>query len=293
MIKIRIRKNYPTLNVDTDFEIEQGKFAVLFGKSGVGKTTLLNMLAGIKTPDQGFIQCEDRVWYDSEKKINLSPQERKTGYVFQDYALFPNMTIFQNLHYALGKNGEKSFIREILDITGLHKLEDLYPHQLSGGQKQRAALARAIARRPQVLLLDEPFSSLDLELRYRLQEELSKIVKNFSLTAIMATHDYSDVFNMADMVFLMESGKLQKRGKPSDVFLAEKHNNKIVLDAQIMDIHQDNNLCVLTLLIGLNILKITVTEKERQGLLVGDKITVASETFDPVVLGKIGDPDRN
>jgi molybdate transport system ATP-binding protein len=301
MIEINVKKKFPGLSIEAGLNIEDKMFATLFGNSGAGKTTLLRMLAGIEMPDEGYIRSGNEIWYDSKKKINLSPQLRKTGYVFQDYALFPNMTVLENLVYALPgalyKNREKiaakkeqSFIREILEITGLNTVQNFCPNALSGGQKQRVALARAIARRPSVLLLDEPFSSLDHELRYRLQEELAKIVKNFSLTVLMVTHDYSDIFKMADEVFIMNSGKLTENGKPSEIFLSKKISNKFIFEAQILDIAYDEVLYILTLLIGPNVVKIVATEEESNGLLVGDRIVVASKSFHPVVVGKINAP---
>lgn len=243
MIEINIKKKFSGINIEACFHIENNLFATLFGKSGAGKTTLLRMLAGIEEPDEGYIRSGNEIWYDSQNKINLPPQFRKTGYVFQDYALFPNMTVLGNITYALPvkrkkitSKMEKIFIQEILEITGLTSIQNFPPHSLSGGEKQRVAFARAIARRPSILLLDEPFSSLDMELRFKLQEELVKIVKKFSLTVFMVTHDYSDIFNMADVVFLMDAGKLTGSGKPSDIFEPFvtgkiKINNKVLRDS--------------------------------------------------------------
>ena len=179
MIRIRLKKKLFTadgpLALDVDFECAQGSFVSLFGKSGSGKTTILRMIAGLTEPAEGFIQVEDEIWLDTSKKIHLPPHKRKLGFVFQDYSLFPHMTVRENLEFALGSPQDREMIEELLDIMHLKELEGRKPENLSGGQRQRVALARAVLRRPKIFLLDEPLAALDTSIRLKLQDEILKI----------------------------------------------------------------------------------------------------------------------
>ncbi|MGC9109850.1 MAG: ABC transporter ATP-binding protein [Caldimicrobium sp.] len=192
MIRLNLRKKLRGAREDFDLkvslEIEKGEFLVIFGPSGSGKTTLLRMLAGLETPDEGYLEVEGKVWIDTNRKINLPPQKREIGFVFQDYALFPNMTVFENIAYGMKKKDSKK-IKELLRIAGLEKLSETKPATLSGGQKQRVALLRALAREPRLLLLDEPFSALDPQTAAPLREEIKKLQKQDGITTIMVSHN--------------------------------------------------------------------------------------------------------
>lgn len=180
----------------------------LFGASGSGKSMTLKCLAGIESPDQGFISIGDRVLFDSERKINIRPQQRRTGYLFQSYALFPNMTVRQNIMAGLrtGDRKERNHILEsCIESYQLKGLEERYPHQLSGGQQQRVALARIIASKPDILLLDEPLSALDEELRLSTEEEISKVMDRASGT-IFVSHSRREVFSLCDEVAFASEG---------------------------------------------------------------------------------------
>jgi len=303
MIEVSVKKKFRNVHQDfflnVDFEVKNREFMFLFGESGAGKTTILRMIAGLETPDSGMIRVDSEVWYDSSRKINLTPQKRKTGFVFQDYALFDNMTVRQNIEYAVhGRSGQgksshaglgkdkKEFIASILLATGLEELAFQFPCNLSGGQMQRVAFARAIARRPSVFLLDEPFSSLDLDSRNKMHEELKQNIRDFSLTTILVTHDYSDVFKMADRVILLKKGEIIDTGKPSEIFLAESRENQFVLQAEILEISRNESANIFTLLIGGNVIKISVSESEAKGRSAGETIMVASRTFHPVIVGR-------
>ena len=154
--------------------LKMRELITLFGKSGAGKTTILRILAGLTTPDFGIIKVQDSIWFSSKDKINIPPQKREIGFVFQDYALFPNMSIEENLLFALPKRGDKKHIEELLEIVELQNFRKVKPSMLSGGQQQRVALIRALVRNPKILLLDEPFSALDAYMSQRLKEELLK-----------------------------------------------------------------------------------------------------------------------
>ncbi len=189
------------LNVD----IPTGKLVCIFGKSGAGKTTTLRMLAGLLEPEEGSIRYQEDVWFDSAKKIKTKPQARDIGYMFQDYALFPNMTVEGNIRFGQTEENQEE-VEKLLNMFDLTKLRKQKPLRLSGGQKQRCALARALARKPKLLLLDEPLSSLDAEMRVSLQEEILKAHKHMNVTTIMISHDREEIKKMADYVITVKKG---------------------------------------------------------------------------------------
>ena len=200
-------------------------FIVLFGCSGSGKTTALRCIAGLEKPDAGSIRINDIIYFDSKKKINLPPQKRKIGYMFQENALFPHMNVRQNIEFGLkGLNPmeKKERVNEMLDLVGIEELEFAYPDELSGGQKQKVALARALAPDPEVLLLDEPFSSLDTVVRLKLRKELRTIQKRLGIPVIFITHDPVEAFTMADRMVVFDDGRVQQKGSPEDVFYHPK-----------------------------------------------------------------------
>lgn len=186
-------------------EIYGGDFICLVGHSGSGKTTLLRILSGLLTPDEGVIRVGGKTWFDSTARINLKPQQRSIAYMFQDLALFPNMTVAQNIGYAQRAHNP-THINELLDIFGMKGLATQKPGKLSGGQKQRVALARALASSPQILLLDEPLSSIDQEMREALQSEILKAHEYLNSTSIMVTHDLPEARRMANEIIKIKNG---------------------------------------------------------------------------------------
>lgn len=221
MLKIDIERSMLTSEgkslLKVDLEIAENELICLFGHSGAGKTTLLRILAGLFNPDRGFISFNGQVWYDSAKKINLSPQQRNVGYMFQDYALFPNMTVRKNIEFAQKtKNAEE--VDTLLSHFGLEALQKQYPAKLSGGQKQRVALARALAAKPNLLLLDEPLSALDYEMRLNLQEEILKAHELLNSVTLLVSHDKDEVRKLATSVILLRNGAITAQGKPEEVF---------------------------------------------------------------------------
>ena len=186
-------------------EISGGDFICLVGHSGSGKTTLLRILSGLLTPDEGVIRVGGTTWFDSTARINLKPQQRSIAYMFQDLALFPNMTVAQNIGYAQRAHNP-THINELLDIFGMKGLATQKPGKLSGGQKQRVALARALASSPQILLLDEPLSSIDQEMREALQSEILKAHEYLNSTSIMVTHDLPEARPMANEIIKIKNG---------------------------------------------------------------------------------------
>jgi molybdate transport system ATP-binding protein len=204
-------------NLEVRSEVQDNELLCLFGHSGAGKTTLLRILAGLTKPDKGRIVFNDTVWFDSEKKINLPPQERNVGYMFQDYALFPNMTVEKNISFGQ-KEKNKEEVDKLLELFDLEILKNQHPSKLSGGQKQRVALARALASKPNVLLLDEPLSALDFDMRLALQHEIRKAHELLNTVTIMVSHDLPEVFHLASTVIVLKNGTVINEGKPADVF---------------------------------------------------------------------------
>ena len=198
-------------------EIPSQELLCIFGHSGAGKTTLLRMIAGLTKPHAGTIKVDDEVWFDSHRRINFLPQRRNVGFVFQDYALFPNMSIGQHLRFAQ-KHPNKAEVDELLCLFDLQQLSDRKPHQLSGGQKQRVALARALAYKPSILLLDEPLSALDYEMRLELRSEIIKSHLHLGSTTLMVSHDIPEINELATQVMVLKGGKMVKLDTPNEVF---------------------------------------------------------------------------
>jgi len=204
-------------NLDVCTEIKGNELLCLFGHSGAGKTTLLRILAGLTKPDKGRIVFNHTVWFDSEKKINIPPQERNVGYMFQDYALFPNMTVEKNISFAQ-KVKDSVEVNALMVLFDIEALKHQHPGKLSGGQKQRVALARALAAKPGLLLLDEPLSALDWDMRTSLQQEIRKAHELMNSVTLLVSHDIPEVLELASSVIVLKNGTVVKNGKPDEVF---------------------------------------------------------------------------
>ncbi|AFV23749.1 molybdate ABC transporter, ATP-binding protein [Methanolobus psychrophilus R15] len=210
----------PVFMLDAKFEAGN-ELVVLFGRSGSGKTTALQCISGLLEPNGGKIIVNDKVYFDCHKRIDLPVQQRSLGYVFQNYALFPHMDVKKNIAYGLkGYNEEEKGRRvgEMLRLLHIEGLKDNYPSQLSGGQKQRVALARALAPKPEILLLDEPFSALDAVVRMKLREMIRRIQKELGIPILFITHNPVEAFTMADRMVIFHNGRVQQTGTPEEVF---------------------------------------------------------------------------
>ncbi|HEC1542193.1 TPA: ATP-binding cassette domain-containing protein [Campylobacter upsaliensis] len=278
------------IKLDLDIMLNQGEISAIFGESGAGKTTLLRILAGLITPQKGFIRVGDEIWLDLKRGINLSPQKRSLGFVFQDYALFPNMSVRENLAYAT-QNQRK--IDELLELIGLKELANSRPKELSGGQAQRVALARALAKEPKILLLDEPLSALDFKMRSHLQEELLKILKHFKTTALLVSHDLAEIYRLSARVLQLSGGKIIKDLPTKQFFTHHNLSAKLRLNAILLEINRSDILVVLTLLLGQDIVKITLSEeefiKEYSEIKIGDTLMLSIKAFNPLIIGKLSD----
>ena len=197
-----------------NLSINEGEIFTILGKSGSGKTTFLRMIAGLETPDGGEIKIDENIVFS--KNINLQPKDRKVAVVFQNYALLPHLTIASNIMF--GSNATSEDLEEILEKTKLKGQENKFPHELSGGQQQRVALARAIINKPKILLLDEPLSNVDTELRAHLRSELKEMIKTFNITALFITHDKEDAFYLSDRIGIMHMGKILQTGTAKHIY---------------------------------------------------------------------------
>lgn len=205
MIEISIGKSLKVYSgkklLQVNHRFEQGSITKIFGPSGSGKTTLLKIIAGLTRPEQGHIVAEDIIWLDTDKGINLSPQKRMPGFVFQDYALFPNMTVLQHLQYATADTG---WIERLLKLGKLETLTDHKPEYLSGGQQQRLAILRALAIKPKLILMDEPFSALDPDMKTELIAGLKTIFAQLKATVLIVSHNLAELDGLVDAELLIK-----------------------------------------------------------------------------------------
>ena len=281
MINIKIQKplfgSNGQMNLDIDLQIQKGDFIALSGLSGSGKTTLLRIIAGLETAN-GKIKIEDDIWLDD--KYSLPPQKRDIGFVFQDYALFPNYTVLENLLYV---NKDINLANHLLNLTELNELKDRYPQTLSGGQKQRVSLCRAMMNRPKILLMDEPLSALDTNMRTKLQNEILTLHKEFETTTIMVSHDPSEIYRLANRVVVLNEGKIINDGLPKDVLLKTSGSAKFSFEGELLDILKVDVIHVAIISIGQQLVEVVIGNDEIKNLKVGDKIRVSTKAFTPVV----------
>jgi molybdate transport system ATP-binding protein len=211
----------PTISGLLRLPADAPEVTVLFGPSGSGKTTVLRCLAGLERPDRGFIRFADQTWFDAEAGICVPPQRRGIGYLFQDQALFPHLTVWGNIAYGLSglpAAQRRHRVGEAVVLLGLHELEGRFPSQLSGGEQQRVALARALAVRPRLLLLDEPLSALDAPTREPLRCELRRLLAGLGVPALVVTHDRVEALALGDEVVIMHQGAMRQTGSVEEVF---------------------------------------------------------------------------
>lgn len=288
MIDLELHKILKTadgnLPLVVKFKINAGEFITIEGHSGAGKTTLLRLIAGLLEPEKGKITVDENEWLDTKKKIFLPPQKRNVGFVFQDYSLFPNMTVHENIKYAISSRRDKSNMDEIIEIMELEKLKDRYPTTLSGGQKQRAALARAIVRKPKILLLDEPLSALDTEMRLKLQDYILKVHRLLNLTTILVSHDISEIFKMSNRVIRINKGRIVNDGIAHEVYSERYISGKFRFTGEVLKIEVSDVVFIVSVLVGNNIIKVVSTKEEAEKLRTGDKVMIVSKAFNPLII---------
>ncbi|MBZ7945005.1 sulfate/molybdate ABC transporter ATP-binding protein [Campylobacter sp. RM10532] len=288
MLKLDLKHQINSKEFEFKSQINQGEITAIFGESGAGKTTLLKIIAGLIKPNCGYLEVDNEIWFDSKKNINLSIQKRKIGFMFQDYALFPNMNVKENLSYA---NKNETKINEFLELMNLKELAKAYPKELSGGQAQRVALARALIREPKILLLDEPLSALDFKMRMNLQDELVKILHHFKITTLLVSHDIAEIYKLSHKIIEIQNGKIIKNLIKNEFFTQANLSAKLRLNATLLEIKKSDILIIFTLLLNQDIVKITLSEeeflKDYQDVKIGDTLLLSIKAFNPIIVGKI------
>jgi len=288
MISINVTKTLNTadgvLNAEFSIEIRNGEFLTLFGPSGAGKTTLMRMISGLETPDSGVIEVDGEVWFDKSKKINLPPQKRSIGFVFQDYALFPTMSVRENLLFAAETEEQKQGVDELIAMVELENLANRLPSTLSGGQKQRVALARALVRRPKILLLDEPLSALDPSMRQKLQDELALIHSRLGVTTLLVSHDIAETVKLSDRLASVVSGCIEKLCSPMEFFSPQTLSGKLQLIGEVLKMEEDFPVTVVTLLVGSSVVRTVLSSEEANSLSIGSHAIISTKAFNPIVI---------
>lgn len=252
LLKVNIHKKLKEFDLDVEFDLKEGCLGIL-GPSGCGKSMTLKSVAGIETPDEGVVSLtidDETVYFDSDKKINLKPQKRNVGYLFQNYALFPNMTVEENVACGLLSKGyDEKTVSDMIKRFHLDGLEKRYPRQLSGGQQQRVALARILAYSPDVILLDEPFSAMDTFLKEQLRIELANLLDGFDGLSILVTHDRDEAFQFCDELVILDEGKIIAKGRTHEIFenpkkvqVARLTGCKNISEIEVIDDHHLKSL---------------------------------------------------
>lgn len=287
MIELKLQKSLRSgdqeMLLNLDISIKQGEFVTFYGESGSGKTSTLRLISGLMDADRGSIYVDGECWWDKDAKINLKPAKRRIGYVFQDYALFPNMTAYENLEFALPKHQDKSIIDELIEIMDVKDFLNLKPDMLSGGQKQRVALARALVSKPKILLLDEPLSALDNIMRLKLQDYLIKIHQRYHLTTILVSHDVGEIIKLSQKVFEFQKGKIIRSGNPKEIFTHNKNSAKFQFTGEVIEIFHEKVIGIISVLVGQDIVKVVCDLSELKDFKVGDKVMVGSKAFNPII----------
>lgn len=293
-LQVRVRRTLASedggFQLDVAFAVEKG-ITILFGASGAGKTTVLDCIAGLAHPDQGRISAGARVLFDSEEGINLAATERKIGYVFQDLALFPHLTVEANVAYGLSgikAEDRKQRVAGALESLGISELRARRPAELSGGERQRVALARALVTEPTVLLLDEPLAALDMPVRMKIAEDLRRSIQALPIPVLYVTHSRDEVFMLGERMLMLERGKIIAEGTPHQVMSAPRSETvaqlagfENVFDAQVTSIHEERGTMMCRVGGGeveleTPLVRADVGSKLRVGISAGDVLLATS-----------------
>lgn len=272
-VKKKLHGNTKGMWLDVSLHVKPQTFLALSGKSGSGKTTLLRILAGLES-SESTIKVGNTIWQD--KKTFLPPQKRNIGFVFQNYALFPNMSVEENLLYILN---DKKRADTLLSMTELLAFKKRVPTSLSGGQKQRVALCRAMMKNPKILLLDEPLSALDPTMRLALQDELLSIHKEFQTTTIMVSHDPSEIYKLADEMIVLDNGKLINKGDPKSLLLKTKGSQKFSFQGEVLEIKKVDTVFIAIVAVGQQITQVVLAKSQLNDLKVGDTVHINAKAF--------------
>ena len=235
------KKSLKYFDLDVSFSCPAGKTVVMIGPSGGGKTTVIRMLAGLETPDEWILRFGNEIWFDSERRVNVKPQKRRLGYVFQDYNLFPHLNLYDNAAFAAV---DKKEVDSLFELFGISHLKKRKPHMVSGGERQRCAICQALARHPRVLLLDEPFSALDAVTRTEMQDLLRTLISRHNASAVMVTHDIDEALILADRAILIGNKPGRRIGEwrlglpyPRHDALLEMNSERVEILQALRDAH--------------------------------------------------------
>ena len=278
MMKIQIYKEFFKSSnqffIDVDFSMKKGSFNALYGGSGSGKTSILNVISGIKYADKGKISISDIVWLDTENKINLPVNKRKIGVVFQNSVLLPHFSVYENILFSKDKNDSFDLMNELIELFSISDLLNYSTDILSGGQKQKVAIVRALIRNPDLLLLDEPFSAIDTEQRKQIQDSLLKAHQKLKFTALVISHDLEEVVRLSENIFMIENGKIVKEGSAFSLFENKDEQEFIKLSGIILSIERVEAVQKMKVLIGNEIHTI---EKEKTNHQIGDRVEIEAK----------------
>ena len=279
LLEVHIKHTLQTVQgampMDIALALPKGQILAITGPSGAAKTTLLRQIAGLLTPETGKISFENEIWLDTVSQKSVAPQLRNIGFVFQDYALFPHLTVEENMLFGLQKGSDRTIVQELLHATELTNLANRKPNQLSGGQQQRVALARALVRKPALMLLDEPFAALDYQMRYHLQDMLLKFHRLHHFTMIIVTHDVGEIFRLADQVAIIENGKIMRQGTPSEVFAGEQlQSEDFVIFGEVLSCIEENSQLLVRALVENKVRQITLPLDFASKMIPGNTFTL-------------------
>ena len=286
---IELSVQIPLHGVDGDFtldvstRVDAASLVAISGPSGAGKTSLLRLVAGLSTPSKGRIVVDGETWFDSESRVDLAPWRRSIGYVFQDAALFPHLTVLQNMRYAAPGVADAE-LRGLLARVKMEDLLDRMPGTLSGGQQQRVQLARALVRKPKLLLLDEPFSALDTAMRVDLQDVLAAVHADLGVTTLLVSHDLGETVKLASRVIVLEKGRIVRDGAPGRVLVDDQVSGKFRLAGEVLSIEKVDTVYVVTVRVGSDLARVVAMDDEVEGLRVGDRVLLSSKAFNPILL---------
>ncbi len=285
VLDVRKRLEAPDgfLNLDIQCAFELRKMATIFGKSGAGKTSILRMIAGLMRPDEGQITCDDKIWFDHQAAVNERPQRRNIGFVFQDDGLFPNMTVDRNINYAMNGKVDRDLLKELIDTFELGSLQSKRATTLSRGQKQRVMLAQALAKKPALLLLDEPFSALDEGMRTKMQDYIRHVQATSNLTTILVSHDVKEVIRLSDKVYMLEDGIISRYGHPAELFFGQQGAPALDWIGEIVQMTRQDQMIELLVLVTTGLIKVQTSSLENVTLGVGDKIRLSQAEFNPTI----------
>ncbi len=285
MIRVDVRKKLSLAtgeaHLEAAFALAPGSFATLHGPSGAGKTTLLKILAGLVQPEAGTVTVGEETWLDTRHRVSVPPQRRAVGLVFQDYALFPNLTVRENVAFGLDDKKHAGRVTDLLERTGLTGLANRRPATLSGGQQQRVALARTLVRQPKLLLLDEPFAALDIATKSTLRSELLAFHRQFGLTTILVSHDPVEIYQLPDYVLEMDHGRLVHQGSPQDLPGAGAPNDGIEGYGRVLAVTGAGGECLVRVQSdGQQVVTGMMPAAEAQTLTVGDRVHLSARLLD-------------